>query len=250
VQLNGKVVLVTGASRGIGAAVARECAARGAVVAGSGRDAQALEAVLTPIGGTAMVGDVRDEGHADRMVTDVVDRHGRLDVVVVNAGVGHAGALSEMGAARIDELIDVDVRAPLQLARAAVPHLTAQTESALVFVTSIAGALLVPQEAVYSASKACVEAFAEVLREELRGSGTTVSTVLPGAVATEFFDRRGLPYDRKFPRPIPAQKVAQGVVRAIEDSVDRVVVPGWLRLPMVLRQLAPRGYRALSRRYG
>jgi short-subunit dehydrogenase len=250
VQLSGKVVVVTGASRGIGAATARALAARGATVVGTGRDAAALGAVMCEVAGTAIVGDVRDPGHAEEMVRSAVDAHGRLDAVVVNAGVGYTGAFAEMPADRIDEILDVNVRAPMQLARAALLELGRSGEGALVFVTSIAGALLVPRESVYSAAKATVEAFAEVLREEARGTGVHVGTVAPGAVETEFFANRGTPYNRSFPRPIAPETVAAAVLRAIEDGAERIVVPGWLRGPVLLRRLAPRRYRALSRRYG
>ena len=250
VQLSGKVVVVTGASRGIGAATARALAGRGATVVGTGRDAAALSAVLCDVGGTPIVGDVRDPGHADSVVRRTLDAHGRLDAVVVNAGVGYTGPFDGMPADRIDEILDVDVRAPMQLARAALPELVRHGEGSLVFVTSIAGALLVPRESAYSAAKAAVEAFAEVLREETRGTGVHVGTVVPGAVATEFFATRGTPYNRSFPRPIPPEPVAAAVLRVIEDSAERVVVPGWLRGPVLLRRLAPRGYRTLSRRYG
>ncbi|MDQ1700319.1 MAG: hypothetical protein QOG34_2182 [Frankiaceae bacterium] len=250
VQLSGKVVVVTGASRGIGAATARALAARGATVVGTGRDATALSAVMDNIAGTAVLGDVRDPGHADEVVRRTLDAHGRLDAVVVNAGIGHTGAFVEMPPDRIDELLDVDVRAPVAMARAALPELTRSGEGVMVFVTSIAGVLLVPRESLYSAAKAAMEAFAELLREEVRGTGVHVGTVIPGAVRTEFFINRGAPYERSFPKPIPPEPVAAGVLKVIEDSVDRVVVPGWLRGPMLLRRLAPRGYRALSRRYG
>ncbi|MBV9099281.1 MAG: SDR family NAD(P)-dependent oxidoreductase [Frankiaceae bacterium] len=249
-QLSGKVVVVTGASRGIGAATARALGARGATVVGTGRDEAALSSVLKAVGGTALVADARDPGHAEDVVRRAVEAHGRIDAVVVNAGVGDIGSFAEMPATRIDELLDVNVRAPMQLARAALPELSRHGDGALVFVTSIAGLLLVPQESVYSATKAAVEAFAEVLREETRGSGVHVGTVAPGAVQTEFFANRGAPYDRTFPRQIPPEPVAAGVLRVIEDGVDRVVVPGWLRGPALLRRLAPRGYRTLSRRYG
>lgn len=249
-QLSGKVVVVTGASRGIGAATARALAARGATVVGTGRDAAALEKVMCAVGGTAIVGDVRDPGYADDVVRRAIDAHGRLDAVVANAGVGYTGPFAEMPSDRIDEILDVDVRAPIQLARAALPSLVDRGEGALVFVTSIAGALLVPRESLYSAAKATIEAFAEVLREETRGTGVHVGTVAPGAVATEFFATRGTPYDRSFPRPIPVEPVAAAVLRVIEDSAERVLVPGWLRGPVLLRRLAPRRYRTLSRRYG
>ncbi len=250
VQLSGKVVVVTGASRGIGAATARALAGRGATVVGTGRDAAALSAVMCEIGGTAILGDVRDAGHADDVVRQTVGAHGRIDAAVVNAGVGYTGPFTEMPAERIDELLEVNVRAPMRLARAVLPELARHGEGALVFVTSIAGVLLVPRESVYSATKATVEAFAELLREETRGSGVHVGTVAPGAVATDFFATRGTPYDRSFPQPIAPEPVAAAVLRVIEDSVERAYVPGWLRGPTLLRRLLPRGYRALSRRYG
>jgi short-subunit dehydrogenase len=250
VQLSGKVVMVTGASRGIGAVTARALAGRGATVVGTGRDAAALSAVLDDIGGTAVLGDVRDPGHADEVVRRTLDAHGRLDGIVVNAGVGYTGAFAEMPAERIDELLDVDLRAPMHLARAALPELVRHGDGVVVFVTSIAGALLVPRESVYSAAKAALEAFAEVLREEVRGTGVHVGTVVPGAVQTEFFANRGTPYNRSFPRPIAPEPVAAAVLRVVEDGAERAVVPGWLRGPVLLRRLAPRRYRTLSRRYG
>ena len=249
-QLSGKVVVVTGASRGIGAAITRALAARGATVVGTGRDAAALNAVMCEVGGAAVLGDVRDPGNAEMVVAQARDAHGRLDAVVVNAGVGYTGPFADMPAARVDDLLDINVRAPIHMARAAVPELTRHDESALVFVTSIAGALLVPRESLYSATKAALEAFAEVLREEVRGSGLHVGTVVPGAVDTEFFAHRGAPYDRSFPRPIKPEPVAAAALRVLEDSAERVVVPGWMRGPVLLRRLAPRRYRTLSRRYG
>src|SRR5206468_417213 len=138
--------------------------------------------VMCEIGGTSLLGDVRDPDHADRIVAQAVETHGRVDAAVVNAGVGYTGPFAEMPADRIDELLDVDVRAPMQFARAALPELCRNGEGALVFVTSIAGALLVPRESVYSAAKATIEAFGEVLREELRGTGVHVGTVVPGAI--------------------------------------------------------------------
>jgi short-subunit dehydrogenase len=118
-----------------------------------------------------------------------------------------------------------------------------------VFVTSIAGAVGVPGESVYSATKAAVEAFAVVLREELRPAGVGVSTVLPGVVETSFFDTRGVPYDRRVPRPVPPQRVAAAVVRALERGTPRTVVPRWLAFPAWLSAALPGPYRALARRF-
>jgi short-subunit dehydrogenase len=106
----------------------------------------------------------------------------------------------------------------------------------------------VPGESVYSATKAAVESFAVVLREELRADGVGVSTVLPGVVDTGFFERRGVPYDRRFPRPMPPERAARAVVAALESARERTVVPRWLALPAWLAAAAPGPYRALARR--
>jgi NAD(P)-dependent dehydrogenase (short-subunit alcohol dehydrogenase family) len=236
-------VLVTGASRGIGAATCAALTRAGAVVVAAGRDASALGTV--PAASTA-VADVADPGAAAALVEAAVDRHGRLDAVVANAGVGWAGEFAAMDPATIAELVDVNLRAPLLLARAALPVL--RRPGALVFVTSIAGLVGVPGETVYSVTKAGLETFATLLREEVEG--VTVSTVAPGAVDTGFFDTRGVPYDRGFPRPIRPERVAAAVLDAIVTGRPRRVEPRWLAFPARLSATAPGVYRALARRFG
>lgn len=250
VQLAGKVAIVTGASHGIGHATARALAARGATVVVAGLNDDALSALADQIGGSWIGVDVRDPAHADDLVKHAIDRHGRVDVVVANAGIGHAGDVVDMTAQRICDLVDVNVRAPMLLARAALAPMHAQGEGALVLISSIAAGVLVPRESVYSATKAAVEAFAEPLREELRGSGISVSTVAPGVVATRFFDDRGEPYERRFPRPVAPEVIAAAVVRSIETGRRHTVVPRWLGIAPRVRAVAPRVYRTLARRFG
>jgi short-subunit dehydrogenase len=250
VQLPGAVAIVTGAGRGIGAATTRLLTARGVTVMAAGDVSADLDAVAAETGATPLVCDVREPGHGTELVEETLRRHGRLDVVVANAGIGHAGDFLAMPPQRIVDLLDINTRAPMLLARAALPPMLERGSGALVLVTSIAGALLVPRETVYSASKAAVEAFAEPLREELRGTGVTVSTVMPAVVATGFFDERGEPYRRRFPRPQPVERAAAAVVRAAETGRPRVVVPPWFAIPLRIRGSAPRLYRALSRRFG
>jgi uncharacterized protein len=242
VELVGRVVLVTGASRGIGAAVCRALTARGAVVVAAGRDAAALDGVAA---GSTVVADVADPAAADALVGAAVDHHGRLDAVVANAGIGGAGEFAAMDPSTISELVDVNLRAPILLARAALPVL--RRPGALVFVTSIAGLVGVPGETVYSVTKAGLETFATLLREEV--DGVTVSTVAPGAVATGFFDTRGVPYDRGFPRPLPPGRIATAVLDALQRGTPRTVVPRWLGFPARLSAAAPKTYRALARRF-
>jgi short-subunit dehydrogenase len=250
VELAGKIAVVTGASHGIGRATVRALAARGATVVAAGLDDDALASVANEVGGSWLGVDVRDPAHADELVKHTLDRHGRLDVVVANAGIGHAGEVAAMTTERVCDLVDINLRAPILLTRAALGPMLEQRSGALVFISSIAGEVLVPRESVYSATKAAVEAFAEPLREELRGSGVTVSTVAPGVVATHFFDGRGEPYERRFPRPVSPEVIAAAVVRAVEHGMRHQVVPRWLGIAPRVRGIAPALYRTLARRFG
>jgi short-subunit dehydrogenase len=246
VDLAGAVVVVTGASRGLGAAAAAELGRRGAVVVAVGRDAAALRA---PGCGSVCVADLRDPAAAETIVAHALTTHGRLDAVVANAGVGHAGDLAGMSPDRITELIAVNLTAPILLTRAALSPMRAARSGSLLYVTSIAGAVGVPGENVYSATKAALESFADTLRAEVRADGIRVCTVLPGVVDTGFFVTRGRPYDRRFPRPMPAARVANKIVDALVKGPDRVFVPRWLAGPAALRASAPRLYRTLERRF-
>jgi short-subunit dehydrogenase len=198
----------------------------------------------------AVVADVRDPTHADRVVTRALERFGRLDAVVANAGLGHAGEFAAMTPERIDDLIATNVRAPVLLARAALPTMIEQGRGSVVFVSSVVGVLLVPRESLYSATKAAIEGFAEPLREELRDTGVTVTTVMPAVVATAFFDDRGEPYRRRLPRPVPPERIAAVIVRAVESGGTRLIVPRWFALPVRIRGTAPGLYRRLARRFG
>jgi len=256
VDVAGAVVLVTGASRGIGRATAELLAERGAQVIAVARDEAALRDLSERTGATSLVADLREPGAAADVVRRAREVHGRLDGVVANAGLGHAGAVIDMTDEQVAALVDLNVRGTFLLARAAAQAFIEQAgdgrahdRRGIVFVSSIAGAVGVPGESVYSATKAAVESLAVVLREELRPAGIGVSTVLPGVVDTEFFARRGAPYDRRFPRPMPADRVARAVVAALETGRARTVVPRWLALPAWLSAALPGPYRALARRF-
>src|SRR3954454_2800572 len=246
----GQVAIVTGASHGIGPSTALVLAAGGSTVLVAGLDDDALSELSEQVGGSWLGVDVRDPAHDDDLVKNALDQHGRVDVVVANAGIGHAGDVADMSAERVCDLVDINLRAPILLARAALAPMLKQGTGALVFISSIAAGVLVPRESVYSATKAAVEAFAEPLREELRDSGVTVSTVAPGVVDTRFFDNRGEPYERRFPRPVAPEVIAAAVVRSIEAGRRHTVVPRWLGIAPRVRAIAPRLYRTLARRFG
>lgn len=239
-------VLITGGSSGIGAATAEAFAARGYLVAVTGRDVTALDRVAGLTGGVSIPGDLREPGSPKRIVDAAAAALGGIDVVVSNAGVGWAGSFMQMTDNEMDELLDVNLRAPAHVVHAALAHLQPGTGH-LVFVGSIAGLLGVAGEAWYSATKAGVAMLADVLRTELQAEHIGLSLVIPGVVATPYFDRRNLPYQRRYPRPIAAQVVAAAIVDAVEYRRDTVVVPEWLRWPARLKAAFPALYRQLER---
>lgn len=242
----GTRVLVTGGSSGIGAAAVEAFAARGCDVVALGRDRAALDDVARRTGATSLVADLTDPRVLDTLPTDV----GELDVLVASAGVGWAGDLVDMTTDTIDDLVRVNVSAPIRLAHAVLPGMVRRGRGRLVFVSSIAGHMAVEQEAVYSATKAAVNVFAASVRHEVARHGVAVSVVSPGVVDTPFFARRGVAYTRRFPRPVSASAVATAIVRAVDEGHAELFVPRWLRFPARLRGLAPGLTDALQRRFG
>jgi short-subunit dehydrogenase len=249
-ELRGAVAVVTGAARGIGAATVVALRNRGAQVVATDVDDTALKQATETNGATPYCCDVRDPAHADELVGFATREHGRVDLVVANAGIGYAGEFAAMPPGRLVDMLDINIRAPMLLARAALPAMVDRGRGSVVLVTSIAGSLLVTRESAYSASKAALEALAVPLREELRGTGVTVSTVVPSVVPTAFWDGRGEAYTRRWPRPVTAERVAEAIADAAATGRAQVVVPPWFRLPMHIHRLSPGLYRALSRRFG
>jgi short-subunit dehydrogenase len=236
-RLEDSRVLITGASSGIGAATAHAMAGAHARLVLAGRDRARLDAVAAGTGGRVVAADLACGTAA------LAAEAGAVDVLVACAGVGWAGPVTAMTEAAIDELMAVNLAAPVHLTRLLLPGMIERGRGHIVFVSSIAGVVGVPGEAVYSATKAGLIAFAEALRAE---TPVGVSVVFPGVVDTPFFERRGAPYARRRPVPIPAARVARAIVHAVERERAEVYVPGWLELPARLRGAAPGVFRRLA----
>lgn len=249
-ELTDAVVLVTGASAGIGQAAAARFAERGARVLVHGRDPERTHKVADEAGGRALVADLASPADRQRLAAEAVNAFGRVDVLVNNAGFGYAGQVAAMDVDVIRRLIEVDLLAALELTRSLLPGMIQRNRGAICFVTSIAGRTGVAGEAVYSATKAGLDAFAESLRGETARAGVNISVVVPGAVDTGFFETRGSPYGRTRPRPIAAHRVADAVVRAVERDRAEEWRPRWLRVAPAMRALAPGAYRRLVVRFG
>lgn len=246
----GSVVLVTGASSGIGRATALALGRLGATVVAAGRNAAALDQVSAATGGRAEAGDLTQEGEPARLVAAVLARYGRLDVLVNNAGIGASGALGDLTGGDVARLVATNLTAPLALVAAALPGMLERRQGHIVNVASIVGFTGNREETAYSATKAGLVGFTRSLRQELAGRGVSVSLVVPGVIDTPFFATRGSPYTRSWPRPLPAERVASVIVAVLADGRPEVFVPAWMRLPAELAAAAPRLYERLANRFG
>jgi short-subunit dehydrogenase len=233
------LAVVTGASSGIGAAVADRLADDWDLLL-VGRDEARLAAVAARTGGHGLAADLAcpDGVEAVRAAAD-----GRVRLLVHAAGLGAAGPLEAIPATTVDELMAVNLVAPVQLTRALLPTLVAG-RGHVVFVASIA-AIGVAEEVAYSATKAGLRGFADALRLE---APIGVTTVLPGAVATAYFTRRDQPYHRRFPRPVSADRVAVALLDGVRRRRGEVFVPRWLTLGARVHGAAPALFSRLSRR--
>ena len=232
-QLQGKVAFVTGASRGIGAAVARALSSEGArlgLASRSGDDLGLADAL-------GLRCDVRELADVENAVAMTVERFGRLDICVANAGVGSYHTLVDTPVEHIEEMIDVNLKGTIYAIRASVPHLIESGEGDIVTVASEAGRRGLPGEAVYCASKFGQVGLTRALDHELREHGVRCTNVCPGGVATAFAlaDGYGRPHE-VLAGMMSAEDVAAVVVfcltrprthRVLETALRPVTEPSW-----------------------
>jgi 3-oxoacyl-[acyl-carrier protein] reductase len=184
-QLSGKVALVTGGSKGIGAAIARSLANGGASVVSTSRSGEGITAPNL----RQLAADVRKPADAERAVGEAVRAFGGLDILVNNAGVGAFSNVADMSIEDWQQVIDTNLSGVFYFCRAAIPELRKRGGGWIINISSLAGKNPFPAGAAYCASKAGLNHFSEVLMQEVRYDGIRVSCILPGSVATEFMGR-------------------------------------------------------------
>jgi short-subunit dehydrogenase len=246
-KVAGSTVLLTGASGGLGHAIARALGNRGASLILSGRRAEVLEPLASELGARTVIVDLSIPEEVDRLLSEA----GEVDILVANAALPASGTLDSFSVEEIDRAIDVNLRAPIVLAQGLVPSMVARASGHLVFISSLAGKAATPGSSLYNASKYGLRGFASALRADLRSSGVGVSAVFPGFIRDAgMFAEAGV----KLPPGVGTRSpedVAKGVLRAIEHNRGEVdVAPLPLRASAALAGLAPELTANLARRLG
>jgi NAD(P)-dependent dehydrogenase (short-subunit alcohol dehydrogenase family) len=258
-NVRGKVVVITGAARGIGAGLARDLSTRGAKVALVGLEVEELEKVAAECGpdAAAWEADVTSWADLEKATAAIAERYGRIDVIVANAGIAATGFTRSIDPAAFERVINVDLLGVWKTVRVALPHLV-ESRGYAMLVSSAAAILHVPGNAAYSAAKAGVEAFANSLRAEVKHLGVDVGVVHPTWIATDmvntadehpvFGKLRGAAgglISKTYPLSVAVDLMSAGVARR-----SRVVhVPGWIGVVKLFRALVPRVVELYSRKF-
>ena len=247
-ELDGKVVVVTGASMGIGEAIAKEFAAQGASVVMLSRDTARAEAARARIGfaerTVALSCDVRHSEEIDRVLGLTLHHFKRVDVWVNNAGHGLLDSVAEVDMAACRELFETNFFGALSAMQAVVPVMRQQGGGAIINVSSVAGHIPLPFHATYSATKFALNAIGKAAGVELKGDGIQVLTVCPGYVRTGFSDNSVRGSELKKVRPgsvqgITAERVARATLQGYLKKKREVIVPWTMHIPVKLFQLFP-----------
>lgn len=256
VDLNGARVLVTGASRGIGEAIAREAVRRGAKVIGVARGATALNAVMQSIGGVAYSCDLTVDNERASLVERLEAVHGPIDVLINNAGVDDTRMFAQASSLDVERVITLNQIAPIELMRQALPRMQSRNRGHVVNISSLAAAGGFAGMSLYCSSKAGLSGFHRVLRHELKGSYVGMTLVEIGPIPTDMLASvKGLrAAERMFARlrrmqllpEVPRERVADAVCNAIEHNTANVCLPKRAKVYPVLVGLPQRIVNALT----
>ena len=243
-KLENKVVLITGASSGIGAAIARLFAREGARLALAARSVEKLRSLAASLGSNALPvpTDMTDSAAVRRMIEATVERFSRLDILINNAAVGIYAPISTVSPEHLEKVIATNWLGPVHAIQSAVPHMLRQGGGQIINISSVAGKVAIPWMGGYSATKFALNALSDSLRMELAADRIQVITVCPGRIDTPFVHNafrdpavRPLP-----PSGISAERVARAVLRASLRGKREIVVPASNWMFVWLHALFPR----------
>ncbi|QPP08032.1 SDR family NAD(P)-dependent oxidoreductase [Streptomyces bathyalis] len=246
-RITGSTVLLTGATGGIGHALARELTARGAKLVVSGRRADALESIADEFGARAVVADLADPADVDRLAESCAD----TDILIANAALPSSGDLLDYTPEQIDRALTVNLRAPIVLARLLAPRMVGAGRGHIAMIGSISGKAATKSSSLYNATKFGLRGFAAGFRQDLHGTGVGVSVVQPGFVRDAgMFAATGATPPGGMRTVSPAQ-VAAGVTRAVErDLCELNVAPPEMRLLSAIAGQFPGFAEKVQRRSG
>jgi short-subunit dehydrogenase len=249
IAINGSRVLLTGASGGIGTAIAKALHARGATLVLTGRRGEVLEQIRAELGDRAEV-VVSDLASAED-VSKLIEAAGQIDILVANAGLPASGTLESFSAEEIDRALDVNLRAPIQLTRALTPAMASRGAGHLVYISSISGKIATAGSSMYSATKFGLRGFSFGMAQDMKGTGVGVTCVFPG-----FISDAGMWADAAMDTPSGVgtstpEEVAAAVISGIEKNRAEVdVAPAFMRFSARLNGVAPNLVAGISRRLG
>src|ERR1700678_3264013 len=248
IEVSGKVVVITGASMGIGEAIAKLFADRGANAVLLSRDADRVEAARGRVGHAertlALACDVRNREEIDRVVGLTLHHFQRIDVWINNAGHGILDSLTNVDMAAVRETFETNFFGAVEAMQAVIPVMKQQGSGSIINVSSVAGHIPIPFHAVYSATKFAMNAIGKAARIELMSSGINVLTVCPGYVRTDFGKNAVKGKEQKQVRParvrgITVERVANAVLRGYLKQKREVVVPWFMHPVIKIYQLFP-----------
>jgi short-subunit dehydrogenase len=247
VNLNGARVLLTGATGGIGHAIARALHARGAELILTGRRTEVLDELAADVGGTTIGCDLSDPAAVSKLMDEVGD----IDVLVANAALPAVGAIADYTEDGIDRDLDVNLRAPIVLTRWATRQMLPRGRGHIVLIGSLAGRAPSPLTAMYNATKFGLRGFALAHRDDLHGTGVSISVVEPGFVSDAgMFVESGMQLP-KGARAVSPDDVARGVIRSIDKDLGEVMVaPPEMKFLSGVALISPRFNSAIQRRVG
>lgn len=256
-QISGRRILITGASSGIGRALALEFARRENSLLLTARREERLESLAAEVrklGSEPLLvaGDITDASVRSRLLAQAEDSFGGLDILINNAGVGGIGTFESADESRLRKIMEVNFFAPAELIRSALPLLKQSDDGVIVNIGSVLGHFAVPKKSEYCASKFAMHGLTDSLRMELAGEGVDVLLVSPSTTSSEFFDQaiRSDGKAAKNKRPMTPEQVAAHAMRAIERGKHEIVLSLGGKLLMWADRLVPNIVSRLLRKYG